>query len=66
MNKYPVGLDYKYAAQARMHRECGGDLKRFFQQASGTTQEIERDYGIKFTVRTPAGWTAPKISGPKD
>jgi len=61
MKQYPVGLDYKYAAQAKMHEECGGDLKRFFRLTGQTTREIERDYGIKFRVATPAGWTAPKL-----
>ncbi|MSU57382.1 MAG: hypothetical protein EXS35_04250 [Pedosphaera sp.] len=61
MKKYPVGLDYKYAAQARMHEDCGGDLKRFFRQTGGATREIRRRYGIKFHVAAPAGWTAPKV-----
>lgn len=62
MKKYPVGLDYKYAAQAQMHEECGGDLKRFFRQTHETAREIQRDFGIKFRVTKPAGWTAPKVN----
>jgi hypothetical protein len=61
MKKYPVGLDYKYEAQAQMHEECGGDLKRFFHLTGGTAREIQREYGFKFRIAKPAGWTAPKV-----
>ena len=64
MKKYPVGLDYKYAAQAKMHRACGGDLKEFSRQCAETAAQIERKYGIKFKHAVPADWTAPKINWP--
>jgi hypothetical protein len=62
MKKYPIGLDYKYAAQAKMHRECKGDLKKFMRRCGEAVEKIEREGGFKFKRGVPAGWTPPKIN----
>ena len=66
MKKYPVGLDYKYAAQAKMHRECGGDMKKYARLCEESLKQVERELGFKFKRGVPAGWTAPKINWPTD
>ena len=62
MKKYPPGCDYKYAAQAKMHRECKGDLTQFSRLCEEAVARIERERGFKFKRGVPSGWTPPKIS----
>ena len=62
MKKYPPGCDYKYAAQAKMHRECKGDLSKFSRLCEEAVARIERERGFKFKRGVPTGWTPPKIN----
>ena len=62
MKTIPPGCDYKYAAQAKMHRECKGDLKKFMRRCGEAVAKIEREQGFKFKRGVPAGWTPPKIN----
>jgi hypothetical protein len=62
MKKYPPGCDYKYAAQAKMHRECKGDLTQFSRLCEEAVARIERELGFKFKRGVPSNWTPPKIN----
>ena len=60
-----IGLEYKRRAQAKMHRECKGDLKKFMRRCAESVAQIEREHGFKFKRGVPAGWTPPKINWSK-